>query len=247
MVVTARKGRGLAWAELLLACRAGAQTPSLNVGGVVNSGSYASWGVAPGSIASLFGANLAGSQVIANAVPLPANLGSVTSVTFNGVAAPLNFVAGGQIDVQVPWTVAAGTATVVVNTASGASAPQSVPVVAAMPDIFTISANGIGQATATDNADGAIAGPTGNIGGFNAHPIHAGEYLIVRCTGLGAVDTPLANGANTGGAIVNTVAKPAVSIGGVAATPVYSVLSPAPRRPRACRPPLAGIAVASPE
>ena len=95
-----------------------------------------------------------------------------------------------------------------------------------MPGIFTISANGSGQAIATDNADGAIAAVTGSIAGVNTHPIQVGSYLIVWCTGLGAVDSPIASGANTGGAIVNTLAKPAVLIGGVQATFVYSILSP---------------------
>jgi len=210
------KARTKALVALALACAAHGQTPAVNA--VLNSGSYASAGIAPGSIASLFGANLAAGPAQAGSVPLPVTLGTVASVTFNGIAAPLYFVSPGQINVQVPWNLTGGTASVVVATTAGVSAPLSVPVLPAVPGIFTVGANGIGQAIATDLAGGAIAAA--------AQPIQIGSYLIIWSTGLGAVDAPLANGANTGGAIVNTVAKPTVLIGGVTATPVSSALSP---------------------
>ena len=210
----------------LLASVAHAQTPVVNAGGILNTGSYASGGVAPGSIISIFGANLASQLLSASAYPLAATLGNVISVTFSGVPAPLYFVSPAQINAQVPWNVTSGTVNVVVTTSAGSSAPQSVQVVSSEPGIFTVSANGIGQAISTDNADGAIAAPSGSISGANTHPIQIGSYLMVWCTGLGAVDSAIANGANTGGAIVNTLANPAVLIGGVPASLVYSVLSP---------------------
>ena len=175
---------------------------------------------------SIFGANLASQLVSATSYPLPLTLGTVISVTFNSVPAPLYFVSSAQINAQVPWNVNSGTLNVVVTTSGGSSVPQSVQVVPSEPGIFTISANGIGQAISTDNADGAIAAPSASISGVNTHPIRIGGYLIVWCTGLGAVDSAIANGANTGGAILNTLAKPAVLLGGVPASLVYSVLSP---------------------
>jgi uncharacterized protein (TIGR03437 family) len=220
---------GLAW--LIGAILARAQTPVVNAGGIVNTASYASGGIAPGSIVSIFGTNLAGQPATASSIPLPSALGNVSSVTFNGVQAPLYSVSSSQINAQVPWNVlAAGstspTVNVVVTTNAGSSAPQTVQVASTFPGIFSVSANGIGQAIATDNSDGAIAAASGSISGANTHPIQIGSYLIVWCTGLGAVDSVVANGANTGGAIVHTLAQPTVLIGGVAATFVYSVLSP---------------------
>lgn len=215
---------------LLLAAAATAQPPAINTGGIVNAANYASGGVAPGSIVSIFGANLANQTASAAAVPLPTSLANVSSVTFNGVNAPLYFVSSGLINAQVPWNVlpagtGGGTVNVIVTTSAG-SASQSVAIVAAMPGVFTVGSSGLGQGIATDNSDGAIAAPSGSIANVATHPIPIGDYLILWCTGLGAVDTPLSNGGNTGGAIVNTLLKPAVTIGGVTATPVYSVLSP---------------------
>jgi len=214
-----------------LAFAAYGQTPAVNPGGVVNTASYSTVGVAPGSIVSIFGSNLASQPVTASSVPLPTTLGNVVSVTFNSVPAPLYFVSSGQINAQVPWEVladgsASGAVNVVVTTDAGSSSPQTVQVSPELPGIFTTSANGAGQAIATDNADGVIAAPVGAINILTTHPIQIGSYLIIWCTGLGAVDSDVPDGANTGAAIVNTLDKPTVLIGGVPATLVYSVLSP---------------------
>ncbi|HLY20517.1 MAG TPA: hypothetical protein VKR61_24990 [Bryobacteraceae bacterium] len=216
---------------LTLGTLAYAQSPAINAGGIVNTGNYATGGVAPGSIVSIFGTHLAEQVSVAGSIPLPTSLGNVTSVTFNGVKAGLYFVSSGQINAEVPWDVlpsgaSSGTVNVVATTTGGASAPQSVQIVAANPGIFTTSANGLGQAITTDNNDGDISAATLSIQGLRTHPIHIGSYLIVWCTGLGAVDSTVPNGGNTGGKIVNTLIKPTVLIGGVQAGFVYSVLSP---------------------
>jgi uncharacterized protein (TIGR03437 family) len=215
-----------------ITCLGWAQTPVVNSGGVVNTASYAAQGVAPGSIVSIFGTNLAGSPAAnPGKIPLPTTLGDVLSVTFNGTAAPLFSVSPTQINAQLPWEVlpsgaTSATVNVIVNRAGGSSQAQAVQVVPVMPGIFTASANGVGQAIATDNAGGAIAAPSGSIAGVNTHPIGIGSYLVIWCTGLGMGDLSIADGLATGGNIVNTTVKPAVLIGGVQATFVYSVLSP---------------------
>jgi uncharacterized protein (TIGR03437 family) len=105
-----------------------------------------------------------------------------------------------------------------------------VPVVAAMPGIFTVPQNGLGQAFAYDNTTGAIPAPAGTvIGSFKVAPISvsSGHALIIACTGLGPVTPSISNGeAASDGVIRNTVAVPEVLIGGVKAQFIYSVLSP---------------------
>jgi uncharacterized protein (TIGR03437 family) len=209
---------------LSLATLARAQAPAVNPGGVVNAASGANQGVAPGSIVSIYGTNLASAATASSAVPLPTTLADVTSVTFNNVTAALFYVSPLQINAQVPWNVlpagtASGTVSVVVTRSTGTSPAQNVPIVAALPGIFTVSQTGVGQAIATNNADGDIA--------TTASPISVGDYLIVWCTGMGAVSPTIANGAAASGSTYsNTVLAPVVTIGGVTATPVYSVLSP---------------------
>jgi adhesin/invasin len=214
---------------------ASAQTPVVNAGGVVNDGSYDKTGVAPGSIVAIFGTPLASSVQLASSIPLSTSLGNVTSVTFNGIPAPLYFVGPMQINAQMPWNVLpagtnSGTATVVVTLNNGASsAPQMVPIVASLPGIFTVNQSGTGQGIATDNNDGAMAAPAGSIMGLVTHPISisSGHPLIVWCTGLGAVTPAIANGVATGTQkLSNSNVTPTILIGGVPAKFISSVLSP---------------------
>jgi uncharacterized protein (TIGR03437 family) len=218
---------------VLAAFLAQAQTPMLNQGGIGNAASFDFTGVAPGSIVSIFGSDLASSVAIASSVPLSTSLDDVTSVTFNGIPAAFYYVGPLQINAQVPWNVlpggaSTGTASVVATRSTGMSAPVTVPVVASQPGIFTVTQNGTGQGIATDNTDGMIAAPQNSIMGALTHPISlsSGHPLIVWCTGLGAVDPPIDNGAAAGGTLRNTVVKPTILIGGIPAQFIYSVLSP---------------------
>ena len=207
--------------------------PAVNAGGVVNSGSYTAQGVAPGSIVSVFGTNLAASTANASAIPLPTTLSDVISVTFNDIPAGLYFVSQNQINAQLPFDVLSadnGTVNVVVTRSTGTSTPQNVTVAPASPGIFTTAGNGLGQAFAYDNTTGAIAAPTGTvIGSFVTAPISvsSGHALIIACTGLGAVTPSIADDvAASDETVRNTLLQPAILIGGVPAQFVYSVLSP---------------------
>ena len=108
-------------AILLLAGAARAQTPAILAGGVLNGASNDKSGqpVAPGSLVSIYGNNLASASQSASSIPLPTSLSSV-SVTFNNIQCPLTAVLHGdsydQINAQVPWELlpvtAPGTANV---------------------------------------------------------------------------------------------------------------------------------------
>jgi len=218
----------------MLVSLARAQAPAVNAGGVVNNGNYSSQGVAPGSIVAIFGSNLASKVAIGDTIPLSSALASVTSVTFNGVQAGLYFVGPTQMDAQLPFESLEGNATsATVTTNTGSSAAQTVNVLPAVPGIFTVSQTGVGQAIATDNSTNLIAAPAGSIAGLTTAPISigSGHALIVWCTGLGAVTPVIADGANSFNAdgtytLRNTVLQPTVTIGGVEAQFVYSILSP---------------------
>src|ERR1700677_2490185 len=72
------------------------QTPVVT--GVVNAASYGT-PVAPGSLISIFGSNLATTAQSASASALPPNIVG-TSVTVNGLTAPLLFVSPGLINAE---------------------------------------------------------------------------------------------------------------------------------------------------
>jgi uncharacterized protein (TIGR03437 family) len=224
---------GIGVGIFVLVSLAHAQAPAVNAGGVVNDGNFSAQGVAPGSIVAIFGTNLASQIAVGDTIPLSTTLGSVISVTFNGIPAGEYFVGPFQINAQLPWNVlpqgtTTGDVDVVVTTNTGSSAPQTVHVLPVNPGIFTVSATGLGQAIATDNNDGLISAPAGSIAGITTHPISisSGHALIVWCTGMGQVDAPIANGANSLGQLLNTLAKPTVLVGGVPAQFIYSILAP---------------------
>src|SRR2546427_648804 len=80
-----------------------AQVPSIANGGVVNGASFAAGSsVAPGSIISILGDNLAIASISAKDVPLPTSL-ATTSVRVNGMLAPLYYVSSKQINAQLPY------------------------------------------------------------------------------------------------------------------------------------------------
>jgi uncharacterized protein (TIGR03437 family) len=64
--------------------------------------------IAPGSLVSIYGRDLASETRVANSAPLPIHLAGV-SVSFNGQPAPLLFVSPGQINAQAPFGLASET------------------------------------------------------------------------------------------------------------------------------------------
>jgi trimeric autotransporter adhesin len=206
----------------VIAC---AQTPVVSSGGVSNAANGLPT-VAPGSLVSIYGSNLAGGLAQADSIPLSTTLSNV-SVTFNGVAAPLLFVSTGQINAQLPWNVLSsgttGTANVVVTRNNQASTAQTLQVGPFSPGIFAI--NNIAVAI---NPDGSIAAPVGAIPGIPTRPAKIGDPggLVILCTGLGAVDSSVANGAASLDKLRTATTTPTVMIGGKAAQVVFAGLSP---------------------
>ncbi len=222
-------------ALLTLTCAvvAFSQTPVVAPGGVLNAASFATnQAVAPGSLVSIFGSNLAASLAQADSIPLSSSLGNV-SVTFNNIAAPLLFVYhnaanGDQINAQLPYEVADGVAQVIVTRGGNSSAPVSLNVISEAPGIFTV-ASGLGQAIAYGNSDGQIAAPPGSISGLTTHPAAIGDptTLVILATGLGAVNPPVTTGSGvTDGRTHPTVVNPTVLVGGVPAQLVFSGIQP---------------------
>jgi uncharacterized protein (TIGR03437 family) len=131
---------------------------------------------------------------------------------------------GDQINIQIPWEVTGSNAQVVVTKNNTASTPASVAVAQFNPGIFTVN-SGIGSAIAIFT-DGALAAPAGSIPGISTRPAKAGDALQVWGTGLGAVDSSIADGANSLDKVRNTLTKPTVLIGNTAAQVLFSGLTP---------------------
>jgi uncharacterized protein (TIGR03437 family) len=103
---------------------------------------------APGMLMSVFGTKLANTTQSVQSLPLPLLLDGV-SATVNGVPAPLWFISPGQINLQIPYETAIGSALVVVNN-NGGVASYAIQVTATAPGVF----NSSGQITAGSVARG---------------------------------------------------------------------------------------------
>lgn len=138
---------------------------------VVNGASFQP-GLVGGSLASLFGTNLAPAPQFASG-SLPTQLG-VTSITINGFRVPLVFVSENQINFLMPTGFSGDTVQVSVVTPSGTSAPVAVPLRTTQPAIFFDAASNIAAALVSGTGQSTIT-----------RPIARGEFLEIFATGLG--------------------------------------------------------------
>lgn len=136
---------------------------------------------APGSLATLFGTALASGTATASAFPLSTTMEGA-SVTVGGTAAPLLYVSPTQINFQIPSSVKAGQANVVVTGPGGTSTTYSFTVTAAAPAIFQYGTNH------------ALAQNAGGTLNSESAPAAAGSVITVYLTGQGAVSNPVTDG-----------------------------------------------------
>jgi uncharacterized protein (TIGR03437 family) len=199
--------------------------PRISAGGVVNGASFSQQALAAGSIASVFGANLASSAAGARELPLAKSLAGVT-VLVGGIPAPLFYVSPGQINFQVPWELQGQTATSVVVSTDGIPSPaETISLALYSPGIFTL--NPRGQGAIVIASTGEVAAASGSIPGLASRPARRGEYLSAYCTGLGPVTNPPASGrASASSPLSTTSATASMTIGGVPAAVSFSGLTP---------------------
>ena len=190
--------------------------PTITPGAVVNAASYAPAPipVAPGSIISVLGANLATSTAVASSSSLPTSLGG-TTVQINGIKVPLYYASGTQINAQVPYETPLGPATVQVTTGAGVSAAQSVNVGAAAVGVFLYD----GTRGIVTNQDGSLNGP--------ANPKRRGNIVVVYLTGQGAVTPPAATGQPASDTVLSSANAPySATLGGVDSKVLFLGLAP---------------------
>jgi uncharacterized protein (TIGR03437 family) len=138
--------------------------------------------VAPESLASIYGSQLASLTQQAASQPLPMSLAGVTLNVRDagGVTRPaaLIYVSPGQINFLVPQGTAPGTATFIIQS-GGTSRTVTGTVRGVAPTLFSMSGNGAGVAAAT-----ALRVDDGN-------PSEQSPIQVFECGGSGCVSTPI--------------------------------------------------------
>lgn len=178
MVYVGQTGLPRFWAPAT--AEPGGSIPSVPPEGIVNAASFGPE-ISPGSLASVFGSDVAAEQIAAPALPLPAQLGGGVACIDSQVA-PQIFASPLQLNVQVPFGIEAGTRTARFFNANGGTAPVQVQVRESSPEVFR-----------DHNSRGIIVNPDGSLNGpgSGASP---GQFVIVYLTGVGDVDPAVATG-----------------------------------------------------
>ena len=171
----------------LVASAAMAQAPAISPGGAVNAADY-SPNLAPGSIISIFGSNLATIVASAAQLPLPNSLSGVSVEAGSGgsfQSIPLFYVSPKQINAQLPYSLMAGPAQLRIRTAAGTSNPEPITIAARAPKFFTFDFSGQGPVVA-QTADFATV--------TDANPAKPAGTVIFYLNSAGALDQPIVAG-----------------------------------------------------
>lgn len=206
--------------ERAVSLAASATTPVIRSGAVVHGASQrADVPIAPGSLVTLYGANLAERTTGLNALPLPVE-SEGTEVLLDGQALPILFSSPGQINAQLPFSLPTNAALqVVVRRREQISVPEVFVVAAAQPGIFTKNQQGSGQGIVVRSDQVTLAEP--------GTPARTGEAIVIYGTGLGPVSQPVAAGApSPASPVASTVSPVTVTAGGKAAQVLFAGLTP---------------------
>ena len=177
-----------------------ASTPGVNVPSVYSAASNGVAAIAPGSLATVYGVNLATGSPVTATSPLPVMLAGtsvmVTDSTGKNTAAPLLYVSPSQINFQVPASAGTGVAIITVTNGSISQSVTNIQISAVAPSLFTLNPFGLaaagallvsanGTQTSSDvysiNASGGLVAKPINLGGATDT-----AYLTLYGTGLQA-------------------------------------------------------------
>lgn len=195
--------------------------PTATAAGVVNAASYQGGGVAPSEIVTIFGSGIGPATLAGVRVTRAATFDTFlndTRVLFDGVAAPLVYVSGGQTSAIVPYSVAGKSSTqMVVEYQGRRSAPVDLSVVPVAPALFSSDASGRGG--------GAILNENGSVNGAS-NAAAKGSIVVLYGTGEGQTNPPGVDGQIAVGVFPKPLLSVAVSIGGLPAEILYAGAAP---------------------
>ena len=206
-----------------------ADTPVAFFGGVVNNATFEADRQAPGGIAAIFGDGfVTGTPAQPSAIPLPTEVGG-TRVLVNDKVAPLYYVSPNQINFQIPYDTAVGTAIVRVERGGQRGNPVSMDVGPSSPRLLrlTVAEHGIAV-----NQDGTFAIPV--TPGLPSRPARTGETLTMYAIGFGQTTPAVESGVGAPSGPLGIApgnyrvlfGTPGPFGGSIEVTPLYAGLTP---------------------
>jgi uncharacterized protein (TIGR03437 family) len=189
--------------------------PLLFVSAVVDAASQRTDLLSPGKIVVIYGAGLGPAQLTQNQVSngrFGTQLGG-TSVSFNGIAAPILYTSASQVAVIVPYAASGTTAEVKVSYQGQTSLAFNVVIAPSAVNLFTANQTGAGQAAAINAVDGTV--------NTAANPITVGGYLSLYATGEGATTPVGQDGLLVSSQLTHPNLPVSATVGGIPATVQY--------------------------
>jgi uncharacterized protein (TIGR03437 family) len=208
------------------------QPPAFDKSGIVSVATAVSFtALAPGSAISIFGSRLAESTAQFQSLPLPSQLvdthvlvsGSAPGGASTGLLIlPLYYVSQNQVNAVVPYEVSVDTTLqLIVQRGNTYSVPVQIDMAQAQPAVFSIGgapgAAGVIQVYPAKGGQPYFASPSA--------PAHAGDPIVLYCTGLGLV-SPAATDGVAPGQLSRTVSAPQLTVGGQSAPVSFAGLTP---------------------
>jgi uncharacterized protein (TIGR03437 family) len=165
------------------------QQGAFSIAAVTNAASNRSGPISPGEIVALYGSGIGPAQLVKAAPGSNGSYGTQvanTSVSFNGIAAPMIYASAAQTAAVVPYGITGTNAQVTVTYQGQTSAAFSVSIASSAPGIFTFDSSGQGPAAAI-NQDGVTVNSA-------AAPAKIGDIISLYATGEGQTTPPGVDG-----------------------------------------------------
>jgi len=195
---------GAPWSTALTVPFEGPQT-ALTVAGISNAAS-GQQAFAPGMIVSVYGAGLGDFEQVAGATPLPAMMAGLEAWVYSRggafISTPLYYVSPNQVNLQIPYGLNLGPATLVVGGPWGGTSVD-----------FTLSAS----------APGIFMFQDGSVN--PSRTARAGDEVVMFITGDGLASPPLTAGWTPGAGEAPVPQLPvSITVGGIAVAPPFAFI-----------------------
>jgi uncharacterized protein (TIGR03437 family) len=193
--------------------------PAVAPSGVVSAAGVTPGGnMAPGSIISIYGQNLAPSLQVGSTNPLPQTLANVT-VTIGNYILPLLFVSPTQINAQLPVELVDGNYTININQTGQQTVTAPITVARDAPGVFT-------QANTQQLPLLLALHQDGTLVTFSSPALH-GETISIYGTGFGPYTSTVVDGFLVPASPTNSLSDAVtLNVGALAKTPTFAGAAP---------------------